>query len=109
VATALSLPASNWLQHAGCTYESAATSANMNLGFFSRRVGFNIGYHSIHHARPAAHWTKLPEIHCKVLAASVPPARIRGGLMVHALHAGRLANAARVGLGQAATTARTPA
>ncbi len=81
-ATALSLPASNWLQHAGCTYESAATSANVNFGFFSRGVGFNIGYHSIHHARPAAHWTKLPELHHRMLAERVPAARIRGGLML---------------------------
>jgi hypothetical protein len=39
----------------------------------------------------------------------VPPARIRWGLMAHALHAGKLANAARVGPRQAATTAGTPA
>jgi fatty acid desaturase len=77
VATALFLPVSNWLQHNGCSYESASTSANVNLGLFSRTVAFNIGYHSAHHARPAAHWSKLPDIHDRLLADSVPQARMR--------------------------------
>jgi fatty acid desaturase len=85
VATATFLPVSNWLQHAGCTYESPARSANVNLGFFSRRVGFNVGYHSAHHFRSTAHWTKLPELHDRLLAASVPPDRVRGGLIADLL------------------------
>jgi fatty acid desaturase len=83
--TAIFLPVSNWLQHAGCTYESAATSANVNLGFFSRRAGFNVGYHSAHHSRPATHWTKLPELHHRLLEASTPPERIRGGFVAELL------------------------
>jgi fatty acid desaturase len=82
VATALFLPISNWLQHTGCSYESASTSANVNLGLFSRTMAFNIGYHSAHHARPAAHWSKLPDLHTRLLADSVPPARIRKSLTV---------------------------
>jgi fatty acid desaturase len=85
LATAIFLPISNWLQHDGSTYESAATSANVNLGFFSRRVGFNVGYHSAHHVRPAAHWTKLPELHDRLLAGSIPSDRIRRGLLAELL------------------------
>ncbi len=99
VATALFLPISNWLQHDGSTYESAATSANVNLGFFSRRVGFNIGYHSAHHIRPAAHWTKLPELHRRLLAASVPSDRIRRGLLVELLDTRTVRVAAPVATG----------
>jgi fatty acid desaturase len=32
----------------------------------------NFGYHTAHHMRPAAHWTKLPAIHAKV-ADRIPP------------------------------------
>jgi len=103
VATAMFLPVSNWLQHAGCTYESAATSANVNLGFFSGPLGFNVGYHSAHHTRPAAHWTKLPELHRRLLAASTPSDRIRGGLVADLL---RSQTAALVGPGTATVARR---
>ena len=64
MATAIFLPASTWLQHAGCLH-AAATSADVNLGFFSHRVGLHIGYHSAHHTRPrASGLASIRELQC---------------------------------------------
>ena len=62
VATGLALPVANWRQHQGCSYESPSTSANVNLTALCRTLGFNVGYHSAHHARPGVHWSRLPTV-----------------------------------------------
>jgi fatty acid desaturase len=88
VATSVFLPLSNWLQHDGCTFDCAATVGTLNRGLFSQGIGFNIGFHAAHHARPAAHWSKLPALHERLVAADVPVAMIRGGLVSDLRRAG---------------------
>jgi fatty acid desaturase len=92
VATAVFLPATNWRQHSGCTYQSPSTSANVNFGVLHGVLAFNIGYHSAHHIRPAAHWTKLPELHARFIAASLPTACRRHGIFAEAAGSVRAAS-----------------
>ncbi|MGA8724279.1 MAG: fatty acid desaturase [Acidimicrobiales bacterium] len=83
-ATTVFLPATNWMQHVGCTYDAPSDSANVNFGVMHGALAFNIGYHSAHHVRPAAHWSKLPDLHARLIAPSLPPGRISRGLFVEA-------------------------
>lgn len=69
----------NWRHHRGCDFASKYTAANVNLGLFSRALGFNIGYHSAHHDHPGLHWSLLPECFFREFAASTPPDRILSG------------------------------
>jgi fatty acid desaturase len=85
IVTTVFLPATNWMQHVGCTYESPSSSANVNFGLLHGVLAFNIGYHSAHHVRPGAHWTKLPRLHARFVAPSLPPDRISRGLFLEAL------------------------
>lgn len=87
VATAVFLPATNWMQHAGCSYESPSSSANVNFGPLHGLLAFNIGYHAAHHVRPSAHWTKLPDLHARLIAASLPETCTRRGLFLEMLGA----------------------
>ncbi len=84
-ATAVFLPATNWKQHVGCSYESPSSSANVNFGLLHGVLAFNIGYHSAHHIRPAAHWTKLPHLHARLIADSLPERCVRHGLLLEML------------------------
>lgn len=79
-ATVLVLPVTNWYHHVGCTFETPETSSNVNLGFFSRWFGFNVGYHSAHHSRPAAHWSRLPALHARIFPEGLPRERVCYGI-----------------------------
>jgi fatty acid desaturase len=96
-ATTVFLPATNWMQHAGCTYESPSSSANVNFGLLHGVLAFNICYHSAHHVRPGAHWSRLPDLHTRFIAPSLPRSRISRGLFLEALGiaTGRSTEAAR--------------
>lgn len=39
--------------------------ANDNYNLRHTSLGFNIGYHTAHHRRPNAHWSKLPDLWAK--------------------------------------------
>ncbi len=79
----------NWNHHVGCQYEDDATSANVDLGFMCRGFGFNIGYHSAHHLRPAVHWSLLPELHERVMAPHIPLRYYRAGAPKHGVGGSR--------------------
>lgn len=58
----------NLLQHEGCDpsspYDHSRNFTSPILNWFC----FNNGYHSIHHLRPALHWSQLPEKHNTLVA-----------------------------------------
>lgn len=66
----------NWRHHVGCRYIDEYDAANVNLGFFSRTPGFNIGYHNAHHKYPRTHWTLLSQLYREEFASRTPPERI---------------------------------
>ena len=62
----------NWRHHDGCDFEGATQSANVDTRLFSRALGFNIGYHSMHHIYPELHWSLLREKFDESAFADVP-------------------------------------
>ncbi len=51
----------NYKHHRGyLTAEDRTSFANDTFSLLHATLGFNIGYHSTHHGRPGAHWSKLP-------------------------------------------------
>ncbi len=44
---------------------------------------FNNGYHGIHHAHPAMHWSLLPEAHARELSAGIAPELEQKSLLVY--------------------------
>lgn len=58
----------DYLNHYGCDERSdnVYEHANNSLNWLFNRVTHNFGYHTAHHLRPGAHWTKLPAIHARI-------------------------------------------
>ena len=63
----------DYLNHYGCDEESddVYAHANNSLHPTFNRLTHNFGYHTAHHLKPSAHWTKLPEIH-REIDAKIP-------------------------------------
>jgi len=55
------------LQHDGCDEGNNINSARNFTGSIINYLTFNNGYHTIHHMNPKLHWSKLPEMHNKML------------------------------------------
>jgi len=74
------LPWNNLRHHDGCDLESddPLAYANNDLSRLSTSLGFNIGYHSAHHLRPAVHWSLLGRVHDELEQGS-SRARYRDG------------------------------
>jgi len=66
------LAKANWLQHVNCDYDSLYTTAMNDFNIDSRKLGFNIGYHTAHHWFPGLHWSLLEEFHNTYLASHIP-------------------------------------
>lgn len=73
VVTYVHLAIANWKHHVGCDYTSVYTTAFNNFNINSRKLGFNIGYHTAHHWHPSLHWSLLDEFHNTYLASHIPP------------------------------------
>lgn len=74
VAVAVASAHANYNHHDGYLDASEPTDfANDTLSPLHTVLGFNIGYHTSHHRRPNAHWSKLPTLWEK--AAADPPLR----------------------------------
>ncbi|MDQ6618038.1 MAG: fatty acid desaturase [Actinomycetota bacterium] len=66
----------NWRHHSGCDFRTKYSSANVNLGWFSRVLGFSIGYHSVHHEYPSLHWSLLKDRFYQEFAPFTGPERL---------------------------------
>jgi fatty acid desaturase len=69
VPMALSLFALAWstyVHHLGLPTADPLGASYTNVGYWSNRWGYNIGYHTAHHLQPGLHWSKLPALHARV-------------------------------------------
>ena len=57
----------NLLQHQDCDFDSEFNHSRNLTGRFLNWLLLNNGYHTAHHMFPAAHWSKLEEIHRRVV------------------------------------------
>ncbi len=67
------LVAINLIQHDGCDPESRYGNSRNFTGRLGNWLLFNNGFHTIHHLRPALHWTKLREAHERLVRPHSPP------------------------------------
>ena len=63
----------NLLQHQGCDFDSEFNHSRNLTGRLLNWLLLNNGYHTAHHTFPAAHWSKLKEIHRRVVVSHTDP------------------------------------
>jgi fatty acid desaturase len=63
----------NLLQHQDCDFSSEFNHSRNLTGRILNWLLLNNGYHTAHHMFPAAHWSKLPVIHERVVAPFIDP------------------------------------
>ena len=64
----------NLLQHQDCDFSSEFNHSRNVTGRVLNWLLLNNGYHTAHHLFPAAHWSKLPIIHQRVVVPHTDPA-----------------------------------
>ena len=62
----------NLLQHEGCRPDSIYGNSRNFIGGPLNWITFNNGYHTIHHLKPALHWSKLPQAHAELIKPRLP-------------------------------------
>jgi len=62
----------NYLQHVGCDAASNDDHSRNFVSPFWNWFVFQNGYHTVHHDRPTAHWSRYPELH-RLRAATIAP------------------------------------
>jgi fatty acid desaturase len=65
----------DYLNHVGCDVSNYGHSNNTTHARYNQGQR-NFGYHTAHHHAPAAHWTRLPELHDKI-KDKIPADRIK--------------------------------
>lgn len=74
----------NHRHHVDCRFTDPFDQANVRLTMFSgTRLGFHIGFHSVHHAHPSLHWTELRRRYFEDFADHTPPDRVTFGWRYH--------------------------
>jgi len=76
IAVFFALGWNNYTHHLGCQLTSPYDSCNVHLRPQYRALGFNIGYHTAHHLKPAVHWSELPTVH-ESIKAHIPAENYR--------------------------------
>lgn len=56
----------NYIQHVHCDPASDYAHSRDWTGPMLNFLVFNQGYHTVHHRRPGAHWSRWPQMHAKV-------------------------------------------
>jgi fatty acid desaturase len=57
---------STYVHHLGLATQEPLSASYTNLDAWANRWGYNIGYHTAHHARPGLHWSELPQLHARI-------------------------------------------
>lgn len=73
----------NFIQHDGTDQSHEYNHARNFVGRAVNWWTFNNGFHSLHHDKPALHWSKLPEEHARVIAPNIHPNLDQGSLVVY--------------------------
>lgn len=82
----ISLLFTSWVtydHHSGLDTDDVFAASHNNTGKIYNVLTGNLGYHTAHHYRQGLHWSKLPELHEK-LVGSIPPELITNGVMTPA-------------------------
>jgi fatty acid desaturase len=64
----------NLLQHDGCDEDHPYNHSRNFTGKLMNFLCLNNGYHGIHHLQPAAHWSRLPQLHAELIHPFIHPA-----------------------------------
>ena len=73
----------NLIQHDGCDAESKHNHSRNFTGALVNWFTFNNGYHSIHHDKPALHWSLTPEAHAERVHPHIHPALEQSSLVAY--------------------------
>ena len=82
----ISLLFTSWVtydHHSGLDTDDVFAASHNNVGKFYNLITGNLGYHTAHHYRQGLHWSKLPELHEK-LVGSIPPELITNAVLTPA-------------------------
>lgn len=71
----------NIIQHDGCDLDSTWNHSRNFGGRLLNWVAVNAGYHTIHHNRPALHFSELPEAHAKEATGKMHPSLMEPSLL----------------------------
>ncbi len=55
-----------YAHHVGLETDHHLEASHNRLAWLYNRCTWNLGYHTAHHMRPGAHWTRLPELHQEI-------------------------------------------
>ena len=62
----------NYVQHVNCDKDSPTNHSRNFVSPVFNAILFNNGYHTVHHDKPAAHWSETPALHAAI-ASSIHP------------------------------------
>lgn len=70
----------NYAQHVDCDAQSTDNHCRNFVGPVANWLTFQAGFHTVHHERPAVHWSQYPELHA-ARAGALHPSLNAGSLL----------------------------